>query len=764
MEDEGCLKAHYDVIICGTGLVESIVSCAASRCGLEVLHLDRNDYYGSNFASFNLERFLALNNCHRQVQGSGDYSNSDNLEQPVVEGANCLVSEDLKPFLGLTRVITWRPQCLPVSSPQGSPEGTSAVNENHDVMESKLAEEDGCAELESLIKQSRRFCLDLNCKFLFAAGVSVDYFIKSGVANYLEFKSIDGITYVDKREVFAVPSSKSDMFNSRFFNPLEKRLMTKFIMFVSDYGRTAAGTDVKTLNERHLAQGRSLHRPQNKEATVHGYDVDSYINKPFIEFLTHCKITPRLQTIIIHALCFHVRNYVSRDSSADCNLDTLTALQLLSTHLTATGRYGDTALLWPIYGSSEMPQAFCRMSAVWGAIFLLRTFVTAVKTLDLRPLPWNNTTRFRQAELGREDEREDEPEVEQEVVQKNRTVAEKESSCLDFGEVAAKNDNVAADSLLQVTLSDGKSFTCNAFITNCDDYGDISVSDVVETFPKGCFAVKAALVTAIMVCSVSDSDSDKLPFVHDRIIEILPPMTEDIGNPHALYIIQSDATCQVCADGTAILHAVTQIDVPPNVCTGADVGSGFLLWDEFVDQMSQSIAEMVNRSICFLSSIHKMKVVVQKTFVRPLFDNSVSRTVNPVNQENKRCGNVVIVGESYKHFHLSTDDAIAQASEIFHRILPGREFMHQAELDPDFRNGMSGTGFSNPLEDMDDEMEYLAKTLSSTTASSAADNSGSESLLGETISVQQLPAELLSAEAVLPPSAEKAPDDACSEN
>ena len=57
---------HYDLIVDGTGLVESIVACAASRSGKSVLHLDSNDYYGCNSASFPLQDFLSW--CRAAIQ------------------------------------------------------------------------------------------------------------------------------------------------------------------------------------------------------------------------------------------------------------------------------------------------------------------------------------------------------------------------------------------------------------------------------------------------------------------------------------------------------------------------------------------------------------------------------------------------------------------------------------------------------------------------------------------------------------------------
>lgn len=43
-----------------TGLTESIVAAAASRIGKTVLHLDANDYYGGQWASFNLDSIQSL--------------------------------------------------------------------------------------------------------------------------------------------------------------------------------------------------------------------------------------------------------------------------------------------------------------------------------------------------------------------------------------------------------------------------------------------------------------------------------------------------------------------------------------------------------------------------------------------------------------------------------------------------------------------------------------------------------------------------------
>ncbi|RSL38744.1 putative secretory pathway GDP dissociation inhibitor 1 [Fusarium sp. AF-6] len=49
------IAKEYDVIVLGTGLTECILSGVFSVKGKKVLHIDRNDHYGGEAASVNLE-------------------------------------------------------------------------------------------------------------------------------------------------------------------------------------------------------------------------------------------------------------------------------------------------------------------------------------------------------------------------------------------------------------------------------------------------------------------------------------------------------------------------------------------------------------------------------------------------------------------------------------------------------------------------------------------------------------------------------------
>lgn len=52
------MNETYDCIVLGTGLTECIISGLLSTSGYKVLHMDRNDYYGGESASLNLEQLF----------------------------------------------------------------------------------------------------------------------------------------------------------------------------------------------------------------------------------------------------------------------------------------------------------------------------------------------------------------------------------------------------------------------------------------------------------------------------------------------------------------------------------------------------------------------------------------------------------------------------------------------------------------------------------------------------------------------------------
>lgn len=102
--------------------------------------------------------------------------------------------------------------------------------------------------------------------------------------------------------LFKVPCSKADVFGTKLLTPLEKRRLMRFLLFASDWGLQRAGEDVMGRNEAGLGRGRSLRRPQNREAASADFDAAAHAGKPFQAFLESCGLPERVRAMVTHAL------------------------------------------------------------------------------------------------------------------------------------------------------------------------------------------------------------------------------------------------------------------------------------------------------------------------------------------------------------------------------------------------------------------------------------------------------------------------------
>jgi RAB protein geranylgeranyltransferase component A len=431
-EQEG-LRGRYDAVVVGTGMVESAVAASMAKAGKSVLHLDDCGYYGRDHATFSFVQLIEWADEHLAPSERVESASADDvdledagarlrkLRRVVEEGQEGQDDEEEDEGAAASSPLSFlrvdskapRPHIVSMSSSCGEEIGAASSEvlrrrpshpawTGRSVHPDPGAEEAGHSEdwaevlhpayrgydasgsirLQDLVNHSRNFALDITCQVFFATGLAVDTLINSGVARYMEFKSMEGIYIAPPApsgpeggslvKLLPVPCSRADVFQSKLLSPLEKRHMMKFLQFVQDWGVTAEGLDVLSRNEKELGTARSLRRPQNKEYSSEGqsgYDIEQWLQQPFAEFAAErVKLPRRLQDLVIYALALL--------PSAD--VDTKTALEAIHRHLAALGRYGRTALLSPMYGMGEVPQSLCRIAAVNGGIYILRRGVRGV--------------------------------------------------------------------------------------------------------------------------------------------------------------------------------------------------------------------------------------------------------------------------------------------------------------------------------------------------------------------------------------------------
>ncbi|EDO49686.1 predicted protein, partial [Nematostella vectensis] len=396
MED---FPTEYDAIVLGTGLPEAVVAAALSRIGLKVLHLDRNDYYSSQWASFTFDGLLKWIQRNQKKQNPvQDKKQTDpiTLEKEATEKDKIGDERTDQENETGNKEITDIAPCVRDNVTAAFPamHGSLAQNENNEITGESAAETTFClhenvSEESTIVDDStqieqgagnnvsvtqpgsqideaetsspsvasfpisrpqrrakpavnsdmtysdlepyhRQFNIDLAPKLLLSRGALVESLISANISHYAEFKAVNQILTFLEGSMEAVPCSRSDVFSSKLIPVIEKRLLMKFLTFCLDH------------NE-HLEE----YKP--------------FEDKPFVEFLKSRRMTPNLQHFVIHAIAM-----VKPDA---LTIDGLNAAQ---SFLMSLGRYGNSPFIWPLYGLGELPQAYCRMCAVFGGLYCLR--------------------------------------------------------------------------------------------------------------------------------------------------------------------------------------------------------------------------------------------------------------------------------------------------------------------------------------------------------------------------------------------------------
>ncbi|KHN41821.1 Rab proteins geranylgeranyltransferase component A [Glycine soja] len=163
---------------------------------------------------------------------------------------------------------------------------------------------------------------------LFCADKTIDLLMKSGAAQHLEFKGID--------ESFV-------------------------------YEANADLAKLTRLVQQHLDDTQEEKIPEED------------LEIAFVSFLEKMKLPPKIKSILLYAIA--MLDY-DQDNNEVCIelLKTKDGIDSLALYSSSVGRFPNApgALLYPIYGEGELPQAFCRRAAVKGCIYVLRMSVVSL--------------------------------------------------------------------------------------------------------------------------------------------------------------------------------------------------------------------------------------------------------------------------------------------------------------------------------------------------------------------------------------------------
>jgi len=180
--------------------------------------------------------------------------------------------------------------------------------------------------------------VDLVPKFMMADGKLVKTLVHTGVEKYMEFKAVDGCYTLKGAKIHRVPATGMEAATSPLMGFFEKRRARSFLIFVEDYD------------------------PKNPQ-TWQGYDLSRMTMR---ELYAKFSLADDTIEFLGHSVALHV-NDSYMDQTA---LATVLKMKLYNDSI---NRFPDTRspFIYPLYGLGELPQAFARLSAVYGGTYML---------------------------------------------------------------------------------------------------------------------------------------------------------------------------------------------------------------------------------------------------------------------------------------------------------------------------------------------------------------------------------------------------------
>jgi len=184
--------------------------------------------------------------------------------------------------------------------------------------------------------RDRDYAIDLIPKFIIASGELTKILVHTDVTRYLEFKQIAGSYVYRDGKISKVPSTEMEAVKSPLMGLFEKRRAKQFFEFLQNWKDDDPATH----------QGRNL-------------DTDSMES-----IYAYFKLEAGTQDFIGHAMALYLDDDYKKKPARP-------TYERIILYTSSMARWGKSPYLYPLYGLGELPQAFARLSAIYGGTYML---------------------------------------------------------------------------------------------------------------------------------------------------------------------------------------------------------------------------------------------------------------------------------------------------------------------------------------------------------------------------------------------------------
>lgn len=305
------LDTHeFDYLVLGTGLTDSLFAACLAKRKQKVIILDIDKSYSSSLQTLNLKEFHSL------------FTNLQDKVEQLENEQKILKKKSIFSQFFLD----------------------STINQQQPPTEYK------------------GYNIDLQPKVLFSTSLTVDLMREADMDKYMEFRAINALFHYDneKSKFLETPSSKGQIFVHSDLTLLEKRTLFKTLQaFINvfhwkhgvkvDPNSTAEFDKALEIDEDFMAKYEQ-YKQENCMTFLHALDLKGKVKDILLYTLASCEEDPENSALAI---------------------TTEELFRRMFKFVKSLGVHSNLPFLYTMYGTGDIPQAFARIAAVYGSIFII---------------------------------------------------------------------------------------------------------------------------------------------------------------------------------------------------------------------------------------------------------------------------------------------------------------------------------------------------------------------------------------------------------
>lgn len=313
MENQILLDEHeYDYLFFGTSLVDSLIAACLAKSKKKILILDIDNSYSSSLQTLNLKEFLSFLSPKIQ-KDQGDCLKKNTIFSNFWYDSSIFSLEEFQKNMNLF--------------------------------------------------EYKNYNIDLQPKLLFSTSLSVDLMKEADMDKYMEFRPISAIFHYDNqlKKFLLTPSSKGQIFVHKDLSLVEKRNLFKTLQsFINIFHlKNDVKVDVNSTNEF------------DKTIEVDKIFLENYEkfkDQNCLKFLEALGIKDKIRDILLYTLSNVEYNL---ENSSNIEISTEELFTRMFKFVKSLGVHSSLPFLYTIYGTGDIPQAYARISAVYGSTYII---------------------------------------------------------------------------------------------------------------------------------------------------------------------------------------------------------------------------------------------------------------------------------------------------------------------------------------------------------------------------------------------------------